>query len=209
MTFSSSLASPFSPWIVRAHLRRWTSRSRVCRARPTAACSTWRLRAGRDMRYTSLRRWPVWSRASSMAATVSLSARACWSWASIVLNRSLSSATSEFNDYFNSFWMTETSSLMSFRSSSWVRSPTVGWRLGGMMEYAMFTRGDYPLRRAYFIADHNVFHTSWYQWPWRGVQWCVKCVPAPSPDTKLNIIYIVTVPWWRSLNADSSDATHQ
>ena len=50
VTFSSSFSSPFRPWIVRAHLRWWTSRSRVCKARPTAACSTWWLRAGKDTR---------------------------------------------------------------------------------------------------------------------------------------------------------------
>ena len=50
VTFSSSFSSPFRPWIVRAHLRRWTSRPRVYKARPTAACSTWRLRAGKDTR---------------------------------------------------------------------------------------------------------------------------------------------------------------
>ena len=50
VTVSSYFSSLFRPWVVRAHLRWWTSRSRVCKARPTAACSTWRLRAGKDTR---------------------------------------------------------------------------------------------------------------------------------------------------------------
>ena len=41
----------FTPWIVRGHLLWWASRPMVCGARPTDACSTWRLMAGSGTRY--------------------------------------------------------------------------------------------------------------------------------------------------------------
>ena len=137
---SSSLAAPFSPWIVRLHLRLWMSRSRVCRASLVATLSTCCANAGRaDFSRSSIRRL-VNSMAVSNPSIVVWMFCMVFRVVSMVSRRSPISAlieslvsfriilrnSSSLMIFCNSLWEIDViSSLISFLSSSHVMSDTL------------------------------------------------------------------------------------